>query len=165
MIRPARFQDVPVLLTMLHEMYAASKYLGRAKVADKAADALLMGAIAQMGQSGPQASHVVLATEGDEPVGFVIGVMDRVYHIGDMLTANDLYLYVRGGQSPKHTFALVDSYLEWARRHRKCIEIVLSWSDAIPGADRLAALYQRKGARKTGEMFEIRLDEGEREAA
>lgn len=164
MIRQAKHQDIPALMAMLGEMYAASKYVGRGEIAPKAAESLFMGAIASQGQFGPQGSHVAIAEE-EEPVGFLVGVLDRVYHVGSKLMAQDVLFYVRPGASPRHALALVDSYIAWAARPRACIEIMLSWSDAIPGAEKIAALAKRKGFDKVGEMFELRLDAAERAAA
>lgn len=165
MIRNARHQDIPALMAMLHEMHAASKYAGRVEISDKAAENLLESAIASQGQSGPQGSHVIIAFEKDEPVGFMIGCLDRVYHIGTKLTANDIFLYVRQGSGVSATLGLINSYLEWASSKRACIEIMLSWSDALPGAVEIESLYRRKGFVQTGAMFELRLDLKVKEAA
>lgn len=165
MIRAAKFQDVPLLEEMLREMYRDGKYATRGELCDKALRELLMGMIAQQGQMGPQASFVRIAEEGGRPVGFFCGVLDRVYHIAKQLTANDLFLYVRPGAHVKHTLQLIDAYIAWAGSNRRVIEIVLSWSDTLPGAERIAPLYCRKGFHKSGEMYEMRLDLQQEEAA
>lgn len=143
---------------MLEEMRAASKYRDRATINTKAADSLLMAAVAGQKQNGPQGTFCKLAEERGQPVGFMVGSFDRVYHIADQLTANDIYLFVRQGQPPKHSFRLVGAYIEWAERNPKCIEIMLSWSDALPGAERIADLFGRKGFGRVGEMWERRVD-------
>lgn len=165
MIRNARSVDIPIIVAMLHEMHKASKYFGRVEISDKAAENMLESAIASQGSHGPQGSHVIIAFEKGEPVGFMIGVLDRVYSIGTKLTANDLYLYTRPGASQKHVLGLLDSYVEWASSKRACIEIMLSWSDALPGAAKIAMLYGRKGFVQSGEMFEMRLDTEQRRIA
>lgn len=158
MIRPAKYQDIPVLMAMLHEMHAASKYAGRVDISDKAAEQLLMSAIAAQGQIGPQGSLVIIAEEGGKQIGFMIGILDRVYHIGRKLTANDLFLYVRKGASQKHALALIDNYVSWASNIRAVLDIALSWTDALPGAERITAVYERKGFTKTGGIYEMRRD-------
>lgn len=158
MIRNANSVDIPVIMTMLHEMHAASKYLGRVEISDKAADTLLMGAIAAQGQSGPQASHVIIAEENGKTVGFMVGALSRVEHIGNKLTANDIFLYVRPKASQKHVIALIDSYIEWASSKRAVIDIMLSWKDTLPGAERVEPLYRRKGFVKIGGIWEMRRD-------
>lgn len=164
MIRDAKFQDVPELLAMLREMQAASKYAGRVEVVDKVAEALLMGLIAGQRQTGPQASFCAVA-EQDGIVGFMAGVLDRVYHIGDRLVANDAYLYVRPKARAAHSLRLIDAYIRWATGNPKVIEVKLSWTDVLPGAERIGELYGRKGFHKIGEIYEMRLDAPEQQEA
>lgn len=165
MTRRATYQDIPALIAMLREMLAASKYAGRGEIAEKAADNLLTTAIASQNHRGPQGSHVVIAEHNGEPVGFMVGVLDRVYSVGNKLTANDLFLYVRPGAPPRTVIDLLDSYLEWASGIRAVIEIMLSYSDALPGAERIAPLYERMGFKESGRMYERRLDVPQEQAA
>lgn len=164
MIRPARFQDQPQIEGLIRRRHAASKYAGRVGISDKALGALVLSAIAGMNQNGPQGSHVAVAEHRGRLSACIIGVFDRVYHIGDKLSANDLYL-INEGKRAGDTLALIDSYVAWGTANRKCIEIMLSWSDTLPGAARIAPLYARKGFVKSGEMFEMRLDAPAQEAA
>lgn len=158
MIRAARFEDVPALAAMLRDMHARSKYAGRVAISEKAMDAVLTGMVAQQAQTGPQGSCCAIAIEEGRPAGFVVGLLDRVYHVGNKLVANDVYLWLRPGASPVHTLQLVRHYLRWARRIRAVLEIRLSWTDALPGAERLGRLYGRLGAARVGEIYEIRMD-------
>jgi hypothetical protein len=158
MIRPGRFQDQPAIEGLLRDAYARSKYAGRVGIHEKALSQLVLGSIAQMTQNGPQASHVAVAERGGEVVGVIIGALDRVYHIGDKLSANDIFFVVGDKGSFGDSIYLVDSYIRWAQANPKVLEIMLSWSDALPGAEKIASLAKRKGFVKTGEMFEMRLD-------
>lgn len=165
MIRDARFQDIPDIKRMLHEMHRHGKYASRVEIDDKAADALLMGAVAGQGQRGPQSSLVKVSEHDGKLTGFMVGVLDRVYHIGKLLTANDVFLHCRKSAHPADAIRLIDAYIDWARSNPKVIEIMLSWADTLPGAERIARVYQRKGFVKIGEMFELRTDIVAREAA
>ena len=158
MIRSARFEDVPALAAMLRDMHGRSKYAGRVDISEKAMDSVLTGMVAQQGQKGPQGSCCAIAVEGSAPVGFIVGLLDRVYHIGNRLVANDVYLWLRPGANALHTLQLVRFYLKWARSVRAVLEIRLSWTDALPGAERLGRLYGRLGAERVGEIYELRLD-------
>lgn len=158
--RAARFSDVPMLGVMLHELHAASKYLGRVNISEKAMGDMLMAVVAAQNQNGPQASFVRIAEHEGEPVGFMVGTLARIYHVGDKLVANDLFLYARPRARLTHTLALIDAYIAWARGNRKVAEIALSWNDALPGAARIAEVYERKGFTKNGELFELRTDVG-----
>ena len=159
MIRRARASEVPVLEAMLREMYGRSKYLGRVEISEKAMrEALTMLIMNELPMS-PHSSMVRVSEQDGEIVGFIAGQFDRVYHIGRRIRANDVFLYVKPNQSPKHMLALIDAYVAWARSNPKVVEIVLSWTDALPGAARIGDLYARKGFAKIGEMYELRLDE------
>lgn len=163
MIRRALPQDMKGVERLIRAQHAASKYAERVGISDKAMETLLLGMFAQMGQRGPNATHVAVAVEDGAIVGFVAGVLDRVYHIGDRLTANDLFLVSSGKLS--NTLGLIDSYLAWARANPKVVEVVLSWSDALAGAERVAEIYRRKGFVRSGEMYELRLDAAAEEIA
>ncbi len=158
--RAATFQDIPLVEIMLHEMHAASKYRERLGISAKVMRETLTAAVAAQAQNGPQASYFRLAERDGQPLGFMIGTLTRVYHITDKLVANDLFLYVRPRARASHTLELIDGYIAWAKGNRKVIEIALSWNDALPGADRIADVYERRGFKRNGELFELRTDQG-----
>lgn len=165
MIREGRMTDAPEIERLIRESHTASKYAGRVGIAPKALDAHIAGMVAQQRQLRPHGTHVAIAERAGKVVGMIVGAFDRVYHIGDKLTANDIWFIVSDGGTVGDTLGLVDSYIAWARSARSCIEVILSWSDALPGAEKIAALAQRKGFAKCGEMFEMRLDMPMAEAA
>jgi RimJ/RimL family protein N-acetyltransferase len=160
MIRAARFQDVTVIAEMLREMHVASKYFGRVGISEKVMDQMLMAMIAQQPQMGPQGTYVAIAERGGHPVGFMIGVLDRVYQIGDRLVANDVFLHVREGGGAGASIALIRGYIKWASAIRTVVEIKLSWVNTLPGAGRVAAIYEKCGFERAGEIFERRADGG-----
>lgn len=156
MIRRATAHDMSAVEKLIRRQHAASKYAARTAINDKALSNLLLGMHAQQHQRGPQGSIVNVAVRDGKVVGFIAGVLDRVYQIGDKLSAVDLFFVNEG--TVGDTLALLDSYIAWARDNRRVIEVVVSWTDTLPGADKVAKLYERKGFSKSGEMFEMRLD-------
>jgi len=156
MIRPARFGDEPVIAAMLREMHRESKYLGIVDISEKAMERVILSMIAGQGQSGPQGTFCVVAEQGGRAAGFMAGILDRIYHIGDKLVAQDVFLHVRHGSGPRPALKLIDAYVEWARGNRKVLEVKLSWNDTLPGAKRIAPIYERKGFRRCGEIYEMR---------
>lgn len=163
MIRPARFQDAPAIEALIRRQHARSVYANRVGIADKALENLVMGLIAGMNQHGPQGTHVAVNEEDGKVVGFVAGVLQRIYNIGDRLGASDLFLVNEGRVSS--SLKLVDSYIEWARSNPKVLEIGLTWTDAMPDGARAAKLYEHKGFRRNGESYVLALDTLERAAA
>ncbi len=165
MIRAGTFTDIPALAKLVRASHERSKYAGRTGINDKALETMLMGLVAGQNQSGPQSTHVSVYEKAGEVTGFVAGSLSRVYSIGEKLVASDHFL-INEKASLTTTMRLLDAYIDWARNNPKVIEIGLSWSDALPGAEAVAQLYKRKGFHKVGEQFEIRLDlAAEKEAA
>lgn len=157
MIRKATYQDAPAIMALIRAQHAKSKYATRCRIAEPALQHLVTSMIGQQGQIGPQGTLVLVAEHNGEPVAFIAGILDRVYQIGAKLTAQDLF-FVNEGGSVGDTLKLLDGYIAWARSIRAVLEIVVSWSDTLPGAEQVAKLYARKGFSKTGELFEIRTD-------
>ena len=84
---------------------------------------------------------------------FCVGVLNRVYMIGDMLTAQDMFL-VAGPDAPQMSAPrLLNAYAEWASTNPHVYEIQLSHSDALPEGERMAGLYQRMGFEPCGGIY------------
>lgn len=164
MIREATLRDGPAIERLLRETHDRSKYSTRAKMNDRALTMLVTAMIAGQHQNGPQATYVVVSEKCGKVVGFMMGVLNRVYNVLDRLVANDVFL-INEGASVADTQRMIDGYIEWARSNPKVIEIGLSWSDAVKGGDVIAKIYQRKGFKLVGEQYELRIDVAERKAA
>ena len=153
MIRAAKFSDIPAMAKLVKETHRRSKYAGRCGVCDKAIEQLLTGSIASQNQSGPGASFVEVAEEDGKVVGLMIGVLNRIYNIGDKLCASDLFLINHGRSA--NGFKLLDNYIAWARSNPKVIEIGLSWSDSVVNTKGVTDVYRRMGAHLVGEQYAI----------
>lgn len=151
MIRKATQQDAPAIERLLRSTHARSKYAGIVGLSDRALADLVMYMIAAQGQNGPQGSYVAVAEEKGKVVGFIAGVLDRIYHFLKQMRAADLFLINEG--SPRNLPALVDGYMAWAIANPKVHEITLSWTDTVPGGERIAKLFERKGMTKMGEIY------------
>jgi hypothetical protein len=157
MIRKATYDDAPAIMALIRAQHARSKYATRCRINDASLEHLVTAMIAQQGQIGPQGSCLFVADDNGKVVAFIAGVLDRVYQIGAKLTAHDLF-FVNEDGGVGDTLHLLDHYIGWARSIRAVLEIKLSWSDTLPGAEQVAKLYQRKGFSKCGEVYEVRTD-------
>lgn len=164
MIRDAIFSDIPALMAIMEDSLQRSKYAGRGHIVQKASEQMFTSMIAAQKQNGPGASFVQVVEKEGKVVGFMAGVLNRVYNIFDKLCAADVFLVNHSG-AIKDTLSLIDNYIAWAKRNPKVIEIGLSWSDAIPHSSEIANIYRRKGGHRVGEQFEIRVDMASEEAA
>lgn len=147
-------------------MHSASKYAGRVPISAKAMRDLLQHCLLMQRRPLPGGTCFFVAVDAADTVqGFFIGQLDRVYHIGVMMMAQDVFFHVSDRGRAADSVQLLDEYIGWAKATPKVLEINASWVDTIPGAERLPVLLERKGFTKTGEIWEMRLDVAEEEAA
>lgn len=155
-VRAAKFADIPRLTDLMIEIHAASKYAGKVDVDVKHTKAMFMAMIQRHGGKHDGATLVNVVENRDGAVaGFMVGLLDRVYHVGAMLAAKDAFLYVQRGRAGALDAArLIDAYVAWASENSKVYEINLSWTDTMPGADRVDSLYVAKGFTRCGAIYE-----------
>jgi hypothetical protein len=160
MIRVARFADVPRLVELLHEMRTNSIYVDRADIDQKAAKSLLVSSIQRHGGGHAGSTLVLVAeTEAGDVEGFVIGLLDRVYGIGDKLTATDIITYASPRADAHDAMRLVNALVAWAKANPKCIEVRLGANDVMGGDwQRTARLYERAGMKQVGSIYEARFE-------
>lgn len=153
--RPATASDLSKVYDMMLEMHARSKYAQDADVDQQTARALLMQALQRHGGKNNGSTYFVVDESDGNLNGFMIGTLQRLYLIGNRLEAMDLYLYARADAPPRSAHALLKSYVDWASDCPKVASIKLSWTDAL-GVDgeRLGALYERKGFKPHGGIYE-----------
>jgi hypothetical protein len=96
----------------------------------------------------------MVAEKDGEIEGFFYGALDRVYHVGKRLMANDAFLYMTEKADPRDLLKLLHAYVDWAEHNPKVAMIKFSWTDALPGAERMAMVYERLGFERAGEIFE-----------
>ena len=153
MIRPAKFADIPAMAGMLDEMFQQSIYVGHDEPDMKVAKGLLMHALQRHGSPGYSGTNVMVADVGGKAEAMLVGVTDRVYHIGHMMTATDLYYYASPRAGARAAIALIDNFLDWAEGHPKVVEICLGATNAVGDYHRTELLYRRKGLEQTGVMY------------
>lgn len=154
MIRAARFMDVIRLAELLAQSHEATRYADLAFDA-AAARKLLAQFVQRHGGTHDGATCLFVLENGEGVIcGFVAGAMDRVYHVGEKLAANDVFLIAAPDAPPTTARRLLAAYIDWAQRAPDCVEIRLSWTDALPTGERMGPIYQRMGFRKCGEIYE-----------
>ena len=159
MIRAAKFGDIPRLAELLEQAHQRSKYRDRTTVNVKEIKSLMVNAIQRHGLVSVGGACVFVSAYDGQADGFIGGMLDRVYHIGDKLSASDFFFYVAPDGSPESAGGLADAYIEWAQGIKDVIVIQLAATDVIQDYERTAALYRRKGFTQTGVIYERRTDE------
>lgn len=155
-IRQAKFADLPRLIELLREMHGRSRYRDRGEVDEKAARSLLMTSMQRHGLKACGGTCVFVA-EDQNIQGMIVGIADRVYHVGTKLWATDLYFYVAEGADPRFAEGLYDAFTGWAEGMPDVVDIRNGATDAIGDFDRVAQFYKRKGLKQVGVIHERRI--------
>jgi hypothetical protein len=153
MIRPAKFFDIVRIIELLDEMHDVSIYRDRTEIDYKAAHRLMAQAIQRHGFTNDGGACVIVSVRDQKVEGFFVGMLDRVYHIGTKLRANDLFFYCSPRCHPSDATNMFRTYVEWASNNPKVIEIMASWTDTLYGAERVEALYSATGFRPCGGIW------------
>lgn len=154
MIRAARTTDVFRLLELLQFQHDRSRFAGHVGVDAPYARKLLAQAIQRHGNQHDGGALVNVIESGLGVIeAFCVGVLNRVYMIGDMLTAQDMFLVAGPGAPQMSSVRLLTAYAQWASTNPRVYEIQLSHSDALPEGERMAGLYQRMGFEPCGGIY------------
>lgn len=157
MIRPARFTDITRITELVLEMHGRSRYAEVDEVDTKAVRSLLMQSIQRHGLKSPGGTCVFVDEPSDKIEGFVVGALDRLYHIGHKLMATDVFLYASERADLWAWSRLMDALAEWAAANPNVVELWSGVSDAIGDWHRTERLYQRKGMSQIGVIYERKL--------
>ena len=142
----------------MEQAYRRSKYRDRMPISVKEIKALMMQAIQRHGLAQVGGACVFVSEHQGAVDGFIAGVLERVYHVGDKLSAADVFFYVMPDGSPGSAGGLIDAFVDWALGIEAVIEIRVGATDIIQDYQRTAALYRRKGFIQTGVIYERRID-------
>lgn len=153
-IRRAKFQDIPEIFDLMVEGHARSKYRGRDQIDRAEAKSLLMNAIQRHGLKRAGGTCVFVTDAVD---GFIMGVLDRVYHVGTKLAAQDAFYYCRPTSNPQDRIGLLGEYVAWAAGIQDVIEVRNAVTDIIDDVGKVEALYVRCGFTRCGVMMERKI--------
>lgn len=155
MLRPATMSDLPRLFELVTQMHLASKYADRDIGVDEptARSILLDGVRRNGGQYIGGTLFNVFDVDG-VPEAFMLGILQRVYSIGNRMEAQDFWLFSTPKAPATAILKLADAYIKWAENNPKVAEICLSWTDALKGSgESLGRMYKRKGFERCGEIY------------
>lgn len=152
-IRPAKFGDVPRIVELLVEMHGKSRYDEVDEVDEGYSHKLIAQCVQRHGGTTDGGSLVYVAERDGVVEGMMVGTLDRTYHIGKKLRANDVFLYCSDRAFPADFMKLFGAYAQWALNNPRVVEVWGSWTDAVPGAERIEGLYQKHGFRRCGAVW------------
>lgn len=154
MVRPAKFADVIAMRALLVAAHAQSVYAERCGVDLDYAQKLLVQSVhaTEKRCAGGTCAFVAESQRPGEVDGFIIGMLDRVYLIGDKLVAQDMF-YLAPTASAGDGLKLFDRYLEWAMSNPRVIEIQASATAVIEPTSRVEKLFKRRGFEPFGVIY------------
>ena len=155
MIRDAKFSDVPRIAEILENAHRDSIYADRAAFDAKEAKALTVQALQRHGHKTAGGSLVLVAEKDGVVEGFIIGCLERVYHVLDKFLATDMWFFCTKKADARDPLRLLKAFVAWAESHPKVITIRMGITNAM-GDDwrRAGKLYQRAGFVEAGAMYE-----------
>lgn len=150
MIRRAAFADIPRIAELMTDLHRVSIYADRCGIDIAETKALFTRLMQRHGGKADGGACVFVAEKNGRVEGFMAGLLSRVYHVGDKLAAQDVFLHLTPDADPRDLSRLVGAYVGWAEACPKVIEINLSETDVIAADPRLLKLYSRKGFIRCG---------------
>jgi hypothetical protein len=158
-IRNARFTDIPSILLLMHEGHARSHHAGDARVGidETHAKKLLMTGIQRHGGHNGGSTWVQVSERAGVVEGFMIGVLDRAYVIGNMLMATDLLFYCSPRAEPMDAMKLARGFLEWARSCPDLIEVKVATTALVGDPAAAGRIWERLGLSRYGEIWRMGL--------
>lgn len=155
MIRPATLSDLPRLLELVLEMHASSEFPARMIGVDEITTrSILMDGVMRNGRTNNGGTLLNVVERDGAVEGFMLGILQRVYHICNRLEAQDFWLYCSKKAPARASERLIDAYIEWAQANPKVADIMLSWTNVVGvKGEKLGRLYKRKGFERVGEIW------------
>lgn len=154
-IRPAKFSDIPALMKFIQAEHGRSKYAQAGAVDLEEARQLLLGAVQRMETRGPGGTCVYVAEKDGAIEGFIIGVLERVYQVGDKLEATDLMFVTREDANIWAAGLLLKHFEDWAKSIPKVLQIRVGVTDVIdPHPELVARMYEQRGYERSGIILE-----------
>ena len=154
MIRRANFADIPRLVEILQDAHARSPYVGLANIDEREAKALLVNAINRHGRQNIASTFIEVAEAGGVVEGFIIGLLQRLYHIGDRLQATDLFWLATPLVEPADPSKLMRNMIAWAESCPAVVDIQVGVTAALNGDwTRTEKLLRRRGLTPYGGIY------------
>lgn len=154
-VRPALFADVPRLAELVCEGHARSIYADRGEIDLKETKALFVRSIQRSGGRSEGSTLVLVAEAGGAVEGFIVGLVDRIYHVLDKLYVTDIFFFCTERADPKDARHLLDRLIAWGKSIPGVIEIKLGITDLFGDWRRQEVLYKRAGLKQSGVFYKM----------
>jgi len=153
-VRKARFIDTRAMADILRDVYARSIYPNLDEIDEREMKRLLTASVQKHGAKGEGATGVFVHEDGTGAVdGFIIGMTQRVYHIGTKLSATDLFFLLREGAPPRAGIGLFRAFEAWAEAQPGVVEIQVGLTAALGDYAAAGKMYEKRGLKPYGAIY------------
>jgi hypothetical protein len=133
-------------------MCRAGPYADIDELDAREAKALFARCLQRHGGTNAGATLVMVSETNGVMEGFIIGALDRIYHIGTKLMATDIYFIMLPRADPRDSLKLFKAFEAWAWNNPKVIEIKLGTTFEY-GKRPVDKIYVRNGYAVTGNLY------------
>lgn len=155
MIRDARFGDIPRIVGMLEALHKRSRYADVCGFEGKLARSMVFQSIQRHGGTAAGATCAFVAEKAGEVQGFLLGVLQPVYLLGDKLEAQDAFFHCTPAAEAGDASRLIEAFTAWAECNPAVVAAKLSATDVVEsGTARIEKLFRRKGYAHAGVIYE-----------
>lgn len=151
MIRAAKFGDLPRVAEILREAHERSIYAGLT-FDDAEAKSILMQGMQRNGQTN-EGGACFLVAEGERVEGFILGVLQRLYHVHKELTAQDLFLVATKQVEPRDPARLIAGFRKWAFANPRVVQVEIGATGVISDFRVTGRWLQRQGMQAYGGIY------------
>ena len=130
MIRPARFQDIPRIVGLIHDAAKGSIYARACTFDEGEASRVVMALIAAHGRREAGGAWCGVVDRG-EVEGMLLVALNRVYYVAHELRAQDMFFFVTRKAGFKAGMRLLGECMDWCRQDPRIVEVVVSPNRSI----------------------------------
>lgn len=153
-IRPARAADIMRLLEIVEEGHRKSIYALKGNVDRDYTRQLFLRAVHMHGHSHANATFFLVSEKDGRIEGYFLGLLDRIYQVGDKLQAIDIHFYLNDYADRRDAFQMVKQFVAWGEGNANVIEIMMSKTDILSDDDvGFERLLARKDFRRCGALY------------
>lgn len=155
MLRPPKsFADALGILDVLKWGHENSAYR-HLSFDEREANRVICHAIQKHSHKNASGTFVQLSDVDGKIEGFIIGVLNPVYHCHVEMGATDLWWITKPKCPARDRVGLMMALTDWGRAHPRCVEITSSASDAMGGADKAARILEKLGFKPFGSIYRM----------
>ncbi len=151
MVRSSTYSDIPRICEILSELHQISKYAGY-QINMRQFKELCMESI----RSGNNCLFVY--EENGSVEGFLIGIIDNLYHVLREKYASDLF-FCKSLTAKGDATGLMAAFLEWAKSQPGVVSIRMGATDVVSDYNKVSKLYDRCGMIQEGVLYEMRIEQ------